>query len=518
MSRRIGIASLIWGTSILLSRVIGLVREAAIGRVLGVGGSADVYFVAFVLPDFLNYLLAGGALSLVFIPIFGEHLARGDAERGWHAFSEIANFLIAVLAVVLPILWIATPYLARQVAPTFDAEQQALLVALTRIMLPAQVFHLVGGLLSATLQARDEHALPALAPLVYNAGIVLGGIAGGHALGAYGFAWGVLVGSILGPFALPLAGCLRSGLRWRWTLNLRDRDLRTYLWRSLPIMLGWSIVVVDDWILKIQGARIGAGVVSTLQYGKALTKVPMGVFGLATGVAAFPTLTRLAAEGRRSEAYATLATAVRRMLVLALAAQVVFTCAGPEIARVIYGGRISAGQHAEIGTALAIFSISLWAWAAHTVVARGFYAIGNTWYPTLLGTALVPLAFPLYVLLRARFGAVGLASASSIAITAYVLALMVALRKRYPGGVDRYLGFFARMVPAVAGSIGAGWLARAQLAPHLTALPALGRGIVYGGAGLVVYALLLQVLRVDDATQILATLRRRLARRANRPG
>lgn len=517
MSRRIGIASLIWSLSILLSRVIALARAAAIGRVLGTSGDADVYFVAFVLPDFLNYLLAGGALSLVFIPIFGEHLARGETEAGWDAFSAIANFLVAVIGVLLPVLWIAVPYVVPHVAPGFSDEQRGLLVALTRIMLPAQLFHLVGGLLSATLQARDQHALPALAPLVYNACIVLGGLAGGHAIGAYGFAWGVLVGSILGPFALPLVGCLRADLRWRPILSFRNRDLRTYLVRSLPIMLGWSIVVVDDWILKIQGALIGAGVVSTLQYGKELTKVPMGVFGLATGVAAYPTLTRLVSQGQRAEAYTTLATAVRRMLVLALAAQVVFTCAGPEIARVIYGGRITPGQHAEIGLALAIFSVSLWAWAAHTVVARGFYAIGNTWFPTVLGTALVPLAFPLYTLLRERYGAIGLASASSIAISVYVGVLMIALRRRFPEGEDRYLGFFARMVAAVGGSIALGLWARGALEVPLAALPTLARGAVYGLLPLAAYALLLVVLRVDDALAVLELVRRRLLRRS-RPG
>ncbi len=514
MSRRIGIASLIWSASILLSRVIALVRVAAIGRVLGASGDADVYFVSFVLPDFLNYLLAGGALSLVFIPIFGEHLARGDERAGWEAMSAIANFLVLVLAVVLPILWWAAPAIAPMVARKFDPAQQALLVSLTRIMLPAQVFHLVGGLLSAVLQARDRHALPAIAPLIYNACIVAGGLLGGRAAGPYGFAWGVLAGSVLGPFGLPLVGCLRTGLRWYPILSLKNRDLRTYLVRSLPIMLGWSIVVVDDWILKVQGALISAGVVSTLQYAKELTKVPMGVFGLATGVAAYPTLTRLVSEGRRDEAYTTLAAAVRRMLVLALAAEVVFTCAGPEIARVLYGSRISPGQHHEIGLALAVFSISLWAWAAHTVVARGFYAIGNTWFPTLLGTALVPLAFPLYAFFRDRFGAVGLAMASTIAISIYVAGLIVALRRRFPGVEDHYGHFAARMVPAVAGAIAIGWQCRVRGESLLAGQPALLRGAVFALTSFAAYVALVFVLRVPEALELVAIVRRRMRRSA----
>ncbi len=88
---RIGVATAIWSTSILLSRVIGLVREGVIGRTLGASDAGDLYATAFVVPDFLNYLLAGGALSIVFIPIFGAYLARGEEDRAEEAFSVVAN-------------------------------------------------------------------------------------------------------------------------------------------------------------------------------------------------------------------------------------------------------------------------------------------------------------------------------------------------------------------------------------------------------------------------------------------
>ena len=95
-ARTVGIASAIWGVSIFLSRIIGLVREQIIGRTLGASRQADLYFASFTLPDFLNYLLAAGALSIVFIPIFLEYLQRGDDDRGWEAFSVIANFIVVV--------------------------------------------------------------------------------------------------------------------------------------------------------------------------------------------------------------------------------------------------------------------------------------------------------------------------------------------------------------------------------------------------------------------------------------
>jgi putative peptidoglycan lipid II flippase len=505
VSRRIAIASLIWGGSILLSRLIGLVREAVIGRVLGGGATADVYFTAFTLPDFFHYLLAGGALSIVFIPIFNGHLERGEEDRAWEAFSVTANFILLLLALLLPALWVAAPRLVPLVAPGFDTAQQAHLVRLTRIMLPAQAFHLVGGLLSAVLQARDRHALPAMAPLLYTAAVIAGGLIGGPAAGGYGFAWGVLAGSAIGPFALPLAGCLRNRFGWKPILRLNHPDLKTYLVRSVPIMIAWSIVAVDDWILRRIGSLVGAGAVATLQYGKQLMYVPMGVFGLATGVAAFPTLTRLIARGQGEQAYTTLAGAVRRMLVLAFAAQVVLTCAGREISTLVYGHRIPAAQHAAIGTALALFSLGLWAWAAQTVVARGFYAMGNTWVPSLLGTVLVPLAYPLYVWAGGRWGPAGLAGASSLAVSAYVIGLMVLLRRRLPGASGSYLPFFARMIPATAGGIGAGLL----VADRLPDLGPVLHGVAAAGTGVAAFAAVAIALRTEEIRDTAAWLRRR---------
>jgi putative peptidoglycan lipid II flippase len=155
-ARTIGIASAIWAASIFLSRIMGLVREQIIGRTLGASRQADLYFASFTLPDFLNYLLAAGALSIVFIPIFLEHLERGDHKRSWEAFSVIANFILLVGSVGIALLMVFARPLASVVAPGFTSSAEVdTLVRLTRIILPAQFFFVIGGLLSAVLQAKD---------------------------------------------------------------------------------------------------------------------------------------------------------------------------------------------------------------------------------------------------------------------------------------------------------------------------------------------------------------------------
>src|SRR6516225_7009510 len=150
-ARTIGIASAIWGVSIFLSRIMGLVREQIIGRTLGASREADLYFASFTLPDFLNYLLAAGALSIVFIPMFLEYFGRDDRGGGWQAFSAIANFLLLSGSIGIALLMAFARPLAGVVAPGFTEPSEVdALVRLIRIILPAQIFHVIGGLLSAT--------------------------------------------------------------------------------------------------------------------------------------------------------------------------------------------------------------------------------------------------------------------------------------------------------------------------------------------------------------------------------
>jgi putative peptidoglycan lipid II flippase len=478
--------SALWGVSILLSRVIGLFREAVLGRVLGVGSEADVYFVAFTLPDVVNYLVAGGALTIVFAPLYGRHLAQGDEDRAWECYSHVANFHLAALGPLVLAVWLAAPTLVGLAAPGFTGAQAERLVHLTRIILPAQIFHILGGLLSAALQTRDRHSLPALSPLVYTLGVIAGGLVGRS---AEGFAWGVLAGSIAGPFALNLAGAVAHGLRWKPVLSLSHPDLVSYLRRALPIMVALSIVAVDDWILRRVGSSLGSGAVTTLAYAKQLMKVPLGILGTAVGIASYPVLIRLFATGDGEGARRLLSRGIRQVVFLSLGAQILLTAAGPEISRLVYGGRISPPQHAQIGVALAVFCLGLWAWTAQNLLARGFYAAGNTWLPSLAGTAVTLLAYPVYVLAGRHLGLPGLAAASSAAVIVYV-AVLVALRRRGPAGESLF--GTVPVVPlgiSLLAGLGAGLAVRFLLGPSAPfpsrlLLPPLAAGLAYLGCAL----------------------------------
>ena len=527
-ARTIGIASIIWAASIFLSRIMGLLREQIIGRTLGASREADLYFASFTLPDFLNYLLAAGALSIVFIPIFVEYLERDDRDGGWKALSVIANFILVVGTIGIALLMIFARPLTSLVAPGFtEPADVATLVRLIRIILPAQSFLVIGGLLSAALQAQDRHFLPAMAPLVYSAGIIIGGLIGAHypGMGADGFAWGVLTGSALGPFALPLYGCIKSRMRWYLLLSFWNRDLRRYLWLSFPIMIGFSIVVVDEWIVKNQASYLAPGALSYLQYGRTLMKVPIGVFGMAAGVAAYPTLSRLVATNRVSEAYGLVCSAVRLMLFVTFAAQVCMTLAGVEAAYLVWGlfsNRFSVADAQATGALLGFLCLGLGGWASQTVISRGFYAFGSTWLPTIVGTLIAFLAVPLYVVLRQQWAAIGLAIASSVAILIYVLLLGWLQYRRFESeaaardtnlkAVPGMLGAALGLAVATGLAIGAGLYLRyllLQFLPGMQILAILMRATVLCAFGTAIYLAVARLLGVTE----LATLQRLLCRR-----
>ena len=229
-----------------------------------------------------------------------------------------------------------------------------------------------------------------------------------------------------------------------------------YALKSIPVMLGFSIIVLDDMLLKHFGSELSSGGISRRQYEKTLMTVPMGVFGLAASVAAYPTLDRMLAEGKKTEAMQLINDALRMMMVLAFIAQAVLFAAGAEMAEVIWGRtRFSNEELMSIGRLTFLFSIGLFAWSGQTLVARGFYARGNTWTPTVVGSAVVVLAFPVYGFLSERYEEVGLGYASAGAVLIYFFTLLIILTRQLTGALKSlYPVFVVILKMGIAAAVG----------------------------------------------------------------
>ena len=189
-THKMGIAALIMAGSVFLSRLMGLVRDKVVSWQFGAGAESDVYFAAFVVPDFLNYLLAGGYISITLIPLLSKRFEEDEAD-GWRFFSAVFWWAALGIAALTAVAWLFAPELARIVGPGFSPEKQARLAHFLRIILPAQVFFLPGACVSALLYIRKQFLAPALTPLIYNGCIIAGGLLV-TGRGMEGFCWGVL--------------------------------------------------------------------------------------------------------------------------------------------------------------------------------------------------------------------------------------------------------------------------------------------------------------------------------------
>ncbi len=450
-----GRAAAVMMASVFLSRILGYARDAVIAYQHGATPETDAYFAAFTIPDFLNYLLAGGALSITFIPIFARYLAEGREADGYRSFSSIAT----VMGIAMVVFVILGEFLAERliplIAPGFPRDQIRIAARLTRIVLPAQLFFYLGGLLMAVQYARNRFLLPATAPLIYNGGIILGGLLLGGRIGMEGFAWGVLAGSFAGNFAVQAFGARRTGLSFSPRFDLSDPGLKEFVRLSIPIMLGFSLVVVDEWMTRVFGSFLLAGAITWLNNARRLMQVPVGIFGQASGVASYPFLSALVARGEKEAMWETLSVTLRWVFLVSCAAAAVTGVLSREVVLVVFQrGAFTIGDTMQTAAALAFFSIGIPMWCAQTIVSRGFFAMKDTWTPTLVGTGAWLCTLPAYYWLTQRMGVRGLALASTIGISLHALVLYGILMGRTVGrkGVPE-IGEYVRM--ALAGAVAA---------------------------------------------------------------
>jgi len=423
-------ATVLLMTAVMLSRVIGYVREAYIAWAFGAGPATDAYVAGFTIPDWLNYLVAGGTASITFVSIYTRFLAEKREQDAEKTFSVIITVMTAVLAVGILIAEIFTPQITRHMFSGFTPEQQVLCVHLTRILLPAQLFFYVGGVVSAVLLSQRLFLFPAFGPLLYNASIILGGIVLSRRLGISSLAWGALAGSFLGPFLINAIGAARIGTGYRISFDTKNPAFREWVRLSIPLMLGVSLVSADDWILRYFASG-SAGDITRLNYAKRLFAVPIAVLGQATSQASLPFFAKLFGEKRMKEFSDTVNGSVYRIVASALLVTSGMMVGSLPLIDLVYRrGHFQFSDARETALYFFWFSLSLLFWSAQGLYSRAFYAAGNTLTPMVASSLITLASLPVYSALYRTFSTVGLALASDVGIIANTLALAILLQQR----------------------------------------------------------------------------------------
>src|SRR5271167_849537 len=423
-------ATLLLMTTVMLSRVVGYAREAYIAFAFGAGSQTDAYVAAFTLPDFLNYIVAGGAASITFISIYTRFLAEKRDVDAQKTFSIIITVMTAVMIVGTILTEIFAPQFVRWFVKGFSEEQIELCAHLTRILLPAQIFFYVGGVVSAVLLSHRLFLLPAFGPLIYNLFIIAGGVVAGHQMGIASLAFGALAGMIAGPFLVSVLGAAKIGTGYRPSFNIKNSAFREWVRMSIPLMLGVSLVTADDWILRYFASN-GIGDIARLNYAKRLFAVPIAILGQAAGQASLPFFSRLFGERKFEEFAATVNASVYRITAASLLITGwMMAISIPLIDLVYRRGHFTLADSTSTAIYFFWFSLSLALWSSQALYARAFYASGNTLTP-MIATSLITLAsLPMYALFFRTLSVTGLAIASDIGIAGNALAIALLLNIR----------------------------------------------------------------------------------------
>jgi putative peptidoglycan lipid II flippase len=430
-SHTIGSAALLLMLSALVSGLLGLVRIKYINYLFGAGDAQDAYRAAFQLPEMLSYFLAGSAASISLVTLLNRYREQGDEDGGHEALSVILSSMMAVLIAGVLLAELLAPLYVRIFMKGFSvgSPRFVMCVALTRILLPVQLFFFFGSMMSAHLQVRKIFIYQAFVPLIYNLGIIVGALLLHTRLGIYSLAIGAVAGVVLGAALLNTLGAVRTGLHFRPQINFRHPIFNEWLILSLPLLLGVSLVKADEWILTYF-ASSGVGNLTLIKTAKDLFNAPFNVIGPAAGAASLPFFASIFQQQRFEDFSRSVSRSVSRLFAVGMLVSAWMIAVAPWLMDLFRGGAFQRSDAKETSFLFSVFAITLAIWAVQGIYARAFYAAANTLTPALTGIVATLTSLPLYWLLFKLHGLTGLAIASDLAMLVQTAALAVLLHRK----------------------------------------------------------------------------------------
>jgi putative peptidoglycan lipid II flippase len=415
------------------SRILGLIREVLMAACFGATRQLDAFYVAYTLANLSRQLLAEGALSASFVPVFSQVLARDGKERAVHLARQAMTVLLLLgVAVVLGGI-VAAPLLVRLMAPGFAPEIRALAESLTRSLFPFLLFVSLGALAMGVLNSLDSFFVPAVAPALSNVTFIAVVLLFVPSLGIRGLVAAVLLG-----------GLAQLLLQWGWNWKLGvplfperpnrdDPELRRMLVLFLPYAVGLSLNQVNPLVSRMLGSFLEGGVISVLNYADRVLQLPLGLFVVALSQAVLPMLSRIA-PGENEEFMEFYRDALRFALFVVFPVVLGTVACSREIVHVLFfRGAFDAWAWDATSGALSMYALGLPGMACTTVTMRALYARSRPRDALFVTASSVTVNLGASILLMSLFSYRGIALAASMAFTVSALVGYVRVR-RFGGG------------------------------------------------------------------------------------
>jgi putative peptidoglycan lipid II flippase len=485
----------------LFSRVLGMVREMVYARFMGDGWVASAFALAFTIPNLFRRLLGEGALTAAFIPIFKEkEKAHGEIEM-WRAANAVISGLVIAASVIigLAMLGISLALAAHQFSAQTD-----LMLRLLRVMFPYMLLVCIAAAMMGMLNARGHFFIPAMGATMLNVVMIASVLFFAQRMALdlpkelrlpkqiFALAFGVLVaGAAQAAFQLPVLW--REGFRYRWVSPWRNETVRLVMARMIPGTIGVAAFQINVLLTQTIAFWVGPHIVASFNYAVRLMELPQGMFGISLATFLLPTLSALASDKNYPEFRATLRQGVSTLLFANLIAAILLVVLAEPIVRLLFErGAFDAGSTERASLALICLAPGLVAFSTVNILARAFFALGDTKTPMKISIACLMLNLLLAVALVAPLKQGGLGIANTITSVANAGLLFFALRKKIARLEMAPLR--ATFLPlAVAGIVAgmvawSGWrfwensLGHETLALKIGAVfvPAIAAGLIYG--------------------------------------
>ncbi|HCB22972.1 murein biosynthesis integral membrane protein MurJ [Candidatus Daviesbacteria bacterium RIFCSPLOWO2_01_FULL_38_10] len=417
-------ASIIMAT-MMLSKVLGLVRDRLLAHVFP-PDKIDIFWAAFRLPDLIFQIIILGALSVAFIPVFTEHLENKGKEDAFEmARSVLSVFLFIFILATILIYVLAEPIISNFISPGFTPERQMQVVGLTRIILFGQVILVLGSFFIGILQSLQRFIVPALAPVFYNLGIILGIVFLSKEFGIMGAAFGVVIGAFLHVIVqLPLVWSM--GFRFKFPFKFFNPGVKEIIRLMSVRTFGLAAEQINETVGLALASLAAIGSVTYLTFAQHLQVVPIGLFGATLAQAALPVLSSERARGKIEEFKITVLTTLHQILFLALPAAAILIVLRVPVVRLVFGASQFDWEATVLtGSTLAFLSVGLSAQAISLLLVRGFYALKDTKTPVLVSLIVVVLNIILsvyfIVILKLDVWSIGLANSIAAILSAVLL-------------------------------------------------------------------------------------------------
>jgi putative peptidoglycan lipid II flippase len=433
-------AATIIAGSFLISAFLGLIRNRLLAARFfgGLEGDLDVYFAAFIIPDTVFQLLVVGAVSAAFIPIYQGYLSKSVKKANF-----MANVALTLVTGMLMIFSIIIAIFARplsQVLSHYSGTQLDLMVNLIRLMSIAQVLFAVSAFLTGVLQAHRRFLIPAIAPLFYNLGTILGILILTPYMGIYAAAIGVIFGALL-HVIVQLPSAVRTGFLPKVRFRLKHKGVRQMLRLMPPRTLSLALVQVERIVSLNLASALSAGSFTIFNFARQVYVLPISLFGVSLGQASFPTLAEEALKKDQTKFVETLGKTILQIFFFCLPAAILILILRIPIVRIIFGARNFPWEATLLtGKALAIFSLSIAPQAAVQLLTRAFYAKKDTRTPLIsnIATVILFIVSSVFFTNTLGWGVLGMSTAMSLSNTLNFFVLYLVIRATLPHlGINR---------------------------------------------------------------------------------